>query len=357
MADLSSDDFFELEDEIQQEFYDDVVAAVRDINICVEELLTAFEANVIDRLFRAIHTIKGNCNMVFLGDFVRTTHRLEDLFSKIRNEEVEYDPVYARFALHIVNMIQVQIENAIETKTVETKILESIRVLIDEVQDCTNEERVDIAEKAIAAVNDGHLKTALIVQDGDQGNAFSFVDATDIEFFEFVSSRYRTNSNRQRFYQICSTLAFKLNHMLAISAEENDMRAAIIFLHLSQKVEPNGIATELNLQQCIIASGLLERMHGWTAAAKLCIQAMEYHNGKGLPHSLKDTEILAASQVLSLSFEFAFCILARENMPYKKSLFEAVKIINARKDTQYKEKLIQRFNQLVKSEYLTNQMF
>ncbi|MCW9015540.1 MAG: hypothetical protein OQJ89_01105, partial [Kangiellaceae bacterium] len=74
VKEINSEAFDELEDEIKQEFYEDVVAAISDINECATTLESGADAQVIDRMFRSLHTVKGNCNMVFLEDFVEATH-------------------------------------------------------------------------------------------------------------------------------------------------------------------------------------------------------------------------------------------------------------------------------------------
>lgn len=357
VADITCEEFSELEDEIKQEFYEDVVAAIADINACVSELEESVDESVIDRMFRAIHTVKGNCNMVFLTEFVNSAHQLEDLFSSVRSNVIAYNSVYGRFANQVVNQIQQQLKLIIEKGIADGDVLSNVKSLIDEVQSASDAERVDITEKAITAIIDGHFSIGMIVQDSEDGHAFSFMDATDIEFFEYISHRHQQNHNHHQFYEICSVLANKLNPMLAHAADEQQLHAAIIFLHLTQKVEPNGAATKLNIQQSIIASGLLSRMSGWSAAAELCIQAMEFHDGSGVPRGLKGSDISPAAQVLSLSFDFAFQILAVPAQSYKQALFSAVKNINSKKDTRYKGKLIQRFNRLIKTEYLTTKMF
>lgn len=357
MVDITCVEFSELDDEIKQEFYEDVVAAIADINKCVLELEESVDESVIDRMFRAIHTVKGNCNMVFLTEFVNSAHQLEDLFSSVRSKTIAYDAVYGRFASQVVNQIQHQLELMIETGKADGDILSNLKLLIDQVQAASDGERVDTTEKATIAINDGHFTIGMIVQDSEDGHAFSFMDASDIEFFEYISHRHQLNHNHHQFYEICSVLANKLNSLLARAADQEQLHAAIIFLHLTQKVEPNGAATELNIQQCIIASGLLSRMPGWSPAAELCIQAMEYHDGSGAPKALKGSDIPPAAQVLTLSFDFAFQILAVPAQSYKQALFSAVKEINSKKDTRYKEKLIQRFNNLIKTEYLTTKMF
>lgn len=357
MADITCDAFSELDEEVQQEFYEDVEAAIRDINECVSELEESVDESIIDRLFRAIHTVKGNCNMVFLVEFVNSAHQLEDLFSSIRSKEIEYHAVYGRFAVQVVNLILQQLQNLIESSVADGEILLNIKKLIDKVQQTPDENRIAITEKAITAMVDGHFSIGMIVQDDNDGHAFSFMDATDMEFFEYLSHRHQQNHQHKKFFTICSVAATKLNHLLANKADEQQLLAAVIFLHLTQKVEANGAGTDLSIQQCIIAHGLLSRMAGWSEAAELCIQVMENHDGSGEPKSLKGNDIQPAAQVLALSFDFAFQVLAAPEQNYKQSLFTAVKIINSKKETRYKERLIQRFNNLVKSEYLTSKMF
>lgn len=357
MAEITCEAFSELEDEVQQEFYEDVLVAIQDINDCVTELEGSVDESVIDRMFRAIHTVKGNCNMVFLVDFVNSSHRLEDLFSAIRSKKIAYHCVYGYFAVAIVNLILKQLKNLIDTTKADGEILHNIKSLIEQVIDAEDDKRIEIAGKAITSIDDGHFTISMVVQDAKNGLSFSFMDATDIEFFDYISHRYQQDFQHKAYFDICLTLATKLNQILSNSADLEQLTAAMMFLHITQKVELNGAATELDISQCIIASGLLSRMSGWTSAAELCIQAMENHDGSGEPKSLKDSGILPAAQVLTLSFEFAYHIQNSIDLGYKKSLFAAVKRINAKKNTRYKEKLIVRFNHLIKSEYLTNKMF
>lgn len=357
MADIRCEAFSELDDELKQEFYEDVVAAISDIKECVSHLNDSIDDGVIDRLFRSIHTVKGNCNMVFLTEFVASSHQLEDLFSLIRSKTIEYDEVYGRFAVQVVNVIQSQLESMIESGIANGDLLLKLKILVDEVQVADIEERVSIAEKAITAIEDGHLTLSMVVQDCDNGHAFSFMDATDIEFFEFISARHHLNPSNHRFYQIASTLAEKLNSVLSNAADLDQLRAAMIFMHLTQRLDSSGEKQERDVQSSIIASGLLSRMSGWSVAADLCLQAFESYDGHGLPQGLKGDQIMPAAQVIGLSFDFALHILSTPELTYKQSLFSAVKALNGYNANRYKERLIIRFNALIKSEYLTQQMF
>jgi len=357
VSDSSYQAFLELEGEIQQEFYEDVVTAVSDVNECVSELEAVVCATVIDRLFRAIHTIKGNCNMVFLTEFVESTHQLEDLFSLIRSNSIEYHPVYGRFAVQVVNLIKDQLTQLIETSRPDDEVLSKLKQLIHQVQESEDNKRVGLAEKAITAMDDGHFSISLVMQDPEDGHAFSFMDATDIEFFEYMSNRYQQCPTRHQFYQIFSQLAFKLNRKLGHSVDEQQLEAALVFLHLNQDLKSDTQFEALSLPQAIIASGILSRMAGWSVAAELCLQTMEFYDGTGIPNALKGNDIQPAAQVLALAYDFAHFSMQASEQGYKASLFTAVKQINSQKGSRFKDKLIVRFNTLIKAEYLNNKMF
>ncbi len=350
-------EFLELDNEIKQEFFEDVAAAVADVNQCVSELQSSVSDDVIDRLFRAIHTIKGNCNMVFLHAFVNATHKLEDLFSLVRSNDIAYDDVYGRFAVAVANLVHAELTKLIESGEFDAETLSKLEQMIEQIQAADPSDKAATAEKAITAMDDGHFTLSLVMQDPEDGHAFSFMDATDIEFFEYMSNRYQQNPQSRQFYQIFSELAYKLNAMLGHSADEQQLEAAMVFLLLSQKTNQQGQLDMLSLPQAIISNGILGRMAGWSIAAELCLQTLECHDGSGAPRALKADQIDPPAQVLSLAYDFAYFVMLSIDQGYKQSLFSAVKQINSLKDSRFKDRLIQRFNKLIKSEYLNNKMF
>jgi len=361
VADITCDAFSELEDEVQQEFYEDVVSAIDDINQCVNLLegsTDGVDDGVIDRIFRSIHTVKGNCNMVFLREFVDAIHQLEDLFSAVRAKDIDYHPVYGLLAIKIVNLVQIELKSLIDQKFANGDILEKIQSLLEQVENAPRECTVEIATKSITAIEDGHFSITLVEGDSTQGSSFSFLESTDFEFLEYLSGRTQSTSDyHSSFYKIAKTLALKLNQMLSNKADEQQLEAGLIALHLSQRLEPSGESSSLTLQHVIFSHGLLSRMSGWCSAASLCLQVLENHNGSGIPSATSGDQILPAAQVLGLSCDFAFHVLNAENKEYKQSLFTAVKAINAEKNTRFKDRLVERFTGLIKSEYLSSKMY
>lgn|GEM_PF-3001120 len=358
MNQISCDAFIELDDEIKQEFYEDVQAAIKDINECASLLESGADAQVIDRMFRSLHTVKGNCNMVFLEEFVEVSHKLEDLFSGIRSGEIQYDDTYGEFAVVAVNAIDVQIQSMLQNQTADGDILKKLEQIIDQIEVTSPEERLAISEKAIIAIQDGHYNLDLVAIDSEHGRAFSFLDATDFEFFEFISDRKTAVEPEHHDYIfICETLALKINQRLGNSIDEQQLKVAVMFTGFSRAFASDPQAIQLDIEQVFFASGLLSRISGWGTAADIILQMLENHDGSGVPKGLKGDEILPAAQALGLAVEFTLAVLLNQSQGYKASLFTAVKMINAQKGTRFKDRLIERFNQIIKSEYLTTQMW
>lgn len=358
MSQITCESFNELDDEIKQEFYEDVKAAIKDVNECATILEAGADAAVIDRMFRSLHTVKGNCNMVFLDVFVDVTHKLEDLFSDIRSGDIAYNDTFGKFAVTAINAIEIQIDSTVTNQFADSDILGRLEQIIDQIEHTSPEDRLEVAEKAIIAVQDGHYNLELVAVDEEHGKAFSFLDATDFEFFQFISDqKVKVAPEHHDFIEICETLALKLNEKLGQSIDEQQLKTAVMFAGFSQSLASDEFPTKLKIEQVFFASGLLSRMPGWKIAADVCLQLLESFDGSGSPYGLKDSKIMPASQALALAVEFTLLVLKNKQKGYKQSLFTAVKLINAQKDTRFKGRLIERFNTVIKSEYLTNQMW
>jgi len=73
---LVCQEFNQLDQEIKHEFYGDVVASIREINECATSLESGLSNDIFLKMFRELHTIKGNCNMAFLPEFVTAAQRV-----------------------------------------------------------------------------------------------------------------------------------------------------------------------------------------------------------------------------------------------------------------------------------------
>jgi two-component system chemotaxis sensor kinase CheA len=81
------------EDEVFKNFLVEMAERLAEFEQGLSELEQAYSVNVINLLFRAIHTIKGGAGFFGLNKITELTHLLEDLLMKIREGDVAFDPV------------------------------------------------------------------------------------------------------------------------------------------------------------------------------------------------------------------------------------------------------------------------
>ncbi len=350
--------FDDLDDEIKQEFFADVFACIEDINDCALMLEQNHDLDIIDRMFRALHTVKGNCNMVFLEEFVETSHKLEDFFTGIKKGEIDYQNEYGQFAVVVVNSIGKQLEALRKTHVFDLCVLQNLELIIKQIADFPADMRLLNAKKACIAIEDNHFNLTRVLLGAKSSQAFSFENATDLEFFSFISN-HLTQADEQHkiFIKITEKVALSLNNQLGNKADDTQLKAALLLLLLSNVIRSKKCKINLCIEQVFMAAGFLKRMSGWSQATKLVLQSLECFDGSGKPYGLKGDQIEPAAQVIGLAFEFGLIVTNNLNLDYKQSLFKAVKQINTQRETRYKSKLIERFNLLIKSEYLTQQQW
>ena len=80
------------EDEVFKNFLIEMAERLAEFEQGLSELEQAYSVNVINLLFRAIHTIKGGAGFFGLNKITELTHLLEDLLMKIREGDVAFDP-------------------------------------------------------------------------------------------------------------------------------------------------------------------------------------------------------------------------------------------------------------------------
>ena len=65
---------------------------LQDLEDGLEELEQSYQPDLINKLFRAVHTIKGGGGFFGLSSVADLTHDFEDLLMKIREGELDFNP-------------------------------------------------------------------------------------------------------------------------------------------------------------------------------------------------------------------------------------------------------------------------
>ncbi len=349
-------DFAELDDEVRQEFYSDVKDCVQDINDCAAILSTEDPQVLINRLFRSIHTIKGNCNMVFLEPFVQCTHVVEEMVQDIRNGAYAYQPAYGRLFIATINAVDELLAVTMTQNQIDADTLVLIEALITRVRSADDERRVEEAMRGELAIQDGHYSLDLVAVSQLEGEAFSIFSATDMEFFHYLSECQQVvDPFHQVRMKVQIGLAKALNQTMSEPEDDDQLIAALYTYEFFRVVKGNDI--DQIRRRVFSAGSMLSRIPGWSKASELVFQTNEKTDGSGFPRGLKGVAIYDAAKILHLVDAFISTALEHKDEGYKKSLFIAVRSINQLADIEYPQHLINQFNHIIKSEYLNQSLW
>ncbi len=367
--------FSELDSELIQDFYGSFQEAVDEVNACREALATQADDNeLLNRLFRAVHSLKGNCNMMFLPPFVDVTHKLEEIFDDVRKARYPYDPSFGLFAQAVLTDVDEQLRALIAHKSFDGDVLAKIGQLISPLRHADNEsERVQRVRDATTAILDRHYRLDLINSTAPKRSETMSSATTmnseniayDLEFMSEIGSALEARNSEWR-----SRIARQLELVKFLNKEFGDpvvdvQLTAAVFVHdmampwlSSAAPKPWSQMTADEQRMAAIhvswAVGIVQRWPGWAAAAQIIEQHHEAHDGSGFPCGLKGEAITMGARFIALADVFFDAIIARRDQAYKACLLGAVKEVNAQGGRLLAPDVVEKFNGVIRQHYLAH---
>lgn len=371
--------FSELDQDLINDFYGSVQEALEEIATCrrmLEQSVT--DRELLNRMFRAVHSLKGNCNMMFLPLFVEVTHKLEEIFDDIRKDRYPYDNAFTAFALAALGDVDEQLRALIQNKAFDGEVLSKISKLITPIRQASNDaERVSLAKRVAAAILDRNYELPKATAP-DSGAAMSAVTAPmvpvggggqtqagDMEFMSDIASALdschpRWHGKVSRELELCKLM----NQALQAGIPDEQMTAAVFFHDVGMTWLPAELWKpwdQLSVSEKTMcarhvawAAGLLRRWPGWQMAALMIEQHHECVDGSGLPFGLTGEAISMGGSLLALADRFYEATTSLADAGYKQSLLGAVKQINALSGRVLPEQVVTTFNSVIRQHYLAS---
>ena len=97
---------------------------------------------------------------------------------------------------------------------------------------------------------------------------------------------------------------------------------------------------------------LLNRIKGWSEAAEIVQQHHEKYDGTGYPEGLSQDQIHPGAMIIALADTFYEVTNQRIDRSYKKSLFNAISLINGESGCQFNSVFVDAFNEAVRQLYI-----
>lgn len=363
--------FSDLDQDIIEDFSECLRENIDAIESCISLLDTENDPELIHRLFRDMHSFKGNCRMVQLDPVAKPIHALEELVSDMRQGTREYSTMYGEFFMSIILRIEALIQSFSTTGEVPGKPQVLLLKLIHDVQACEQGQDTQAINQALDSLVGASPTTKEAVQTENisqktkkiQDIPSSEESQSDLDFFKTLSLQldelgiYKTGRT-----EILLDLCLSTNDELGKPVCPEQLTAAVYIHDIGMALVPRYILEkpskltqeEFKVIQNHINAGsqMLEKMPDWESASVIVKQHHEKYNGSGYPQGLGGESINPGSMIIALADTFYAVTNERIDRSYKKSLFSAISMINGESGEQFNPDFVEAFNETIRSRYI-----
>lgn len=344
-----------------REFIEDLEDQVPGIERDIAALRRApLDRALIARLFRAIHTIKGDAAICKVDLGVMICHPIESLLARCRDGEIQFSNLLAETTLLALDRLELATEALAGGRSVEHLKLPELVGGLEGMAAAPADELAARAAHTIEAVTGFRpLATGREPAAASAPPQTASADlAADLRFFRALALQLESRSPlfKGRTDRILR-LAEETNAAAGNPVDPAQLAAAVYMHDIGMMFAPEstwlkvGRLTdedrELLHEHPVHAAGLLRRMAGWEPAAAMVAQHHEMPDGRGYPDGLKGDAICPGAKILAIVDAFEAVTLKHSHRGETRSLVRAIAEINAC-DNQFATEWIGPFNTVIR---------
>ncbi|WP_286238358.1 Hpt domain-containing protein [Neptuniibacter halophilus] len=331
---------------------------MEELDHCFSTLNCRYDESVVHEMFRAVHSVKGNCHMVFLDGIADVCHLLEDIVAEIRKGGAAYTPPLGEFITLIfarLEQLVAQVVAGDEIREADILVLEKGVSRVYDAKDKLRDQEIQHALDSFSGLlSSAESLSDKVMQRLDEQPLRD--DFAALEFMQRIAHIMQAKSVQHRGdLAKLQALALRLNALHAQEEEPDQLSAALSMLNLGSKfvaspvfdLSPDSPQWERQKaeEQLEISAGFLRIGEGWQRAAVMIVYSHERFDGKG-PKGLKAERVPAGSMILSILrfYQQSYLRLKRdfrEKIAVAKSVSLVHAEIGARFDPQLVEALVQ----------------
>jgi len=356
------------------------------INNCIGMLESSpDDDDIINEVFRSLHTIKGNADMCQMDTVTQFTHALEDVVSGIRDGQLEYKPLIGETLLLCLDKTKEISQHIFDGEQVSQPQISAIR---DQLQKLIEKDiEIESISRNIIQLISGHIvddsNQKIIQSDESSDSGGLFIDApppkkvVDLVPCPYCNQEISEDSldflkglKAWSLLMECKIpywrgrlertlpLAIAINEHLQQEIDNIQLEAAVYvhdvsfaflsnhLLHKDSKFDANDVK-EMQ-QHPLLSSNLLRHVQGWSTAALIVEQHHEKWDGSGYPNRLAGDQISTGAQILAVVDTYESMTSVRADRQYKRSILRAVTEINNCSGSQFNPNVVLAFNSVIK---------
>ncbi|HTH93671.1 MAG TPA: HD domain-containing phosphohydrolase [Rhodocyclaceae bacterium] len=324
---------------------------------------TPQDREVISDIFRALHNLKGDATICQIELGVLLMHPVESLFTQMRAGEIVFSDVIAEVVLLTMDRLEMALD-ALDNGRPLTNL--RLPELVNGLETMAQVRGVMLETTALQLIENvtGFRPTAIGRSTDSASTAHANGHtAKDLDFFmglaRLLDARSPLfNGRTDRLLR----LALDTNAMAGKSVDPLQLEAAVwmhdigmMFLPESAWLKSGKLSgEELKLlhEHPTHAAGLLERMPGWTEAARMVREHHEMPDGGGYPAGLKADQICDGAKIIAIVDAFESITTRHAERSESRSTLRAIAEINA-SDKQFDPEWIAHFNAVLRKKLET----
>jgi len=358
MTDTTDSGFQTLSEELKTEFYTSFKEAMDELDHCFNSLNCNYDAETVNQMFRSVHSVKGNCHMVFLDHIADVCHRLEDLVAQFRKNELPYTPVQGEFIAFVFTRLEQLVADHVSNRSVNKVDTELLEKGVLQVLESEQSKRDQTAQATLESFS-GILTTTQSINDSvlDKLNAQEQLNGfEDLEFMAQIAQILQAKSIQSRGnLDKLLALGCHLNRQLDKPEDEQQLIAAFHFQNLGSKFVPSPVfditkdsaqwEKDKAKEQQEIASGFLKLGGKWLVAASIIENSFERFDALG-PLGKSADAIPPGSMILSmLRFYQRYYLKLRSDCRPKIAVAKSLSRINSESGYRFDPKLVELFTE------------
>ena len=352
----TDENIFELDADIIKDFLDEYLDAYEELErTFIEAESSSDTSQLINKLFRTVHSIKSNLRMVALDDLSAIIHILENTLDNIRHNKLQYIPELSQLFLPVIAQVRELANQQFQDKQINDDIV-FLSNAVTELNQTTSAQIQHTIINILTKIdpNGDHQET-------DQSNNDNYLleEDPDLDFFVEVSQQIESffphwSGRNKRILDIC----INMNALAHNPVDIKQLTAAVYVHDIGMSFIPYSILTkplplscddELVLREhCHLGYQWIKRIPGWEVATQIVLQHHERLDGSGYPQGLKKNDISAGAKIIAIADTFEALTHEINYREEIKKPMQAIMEINSHAGILFDEEWVEHFNQTMR---------
>ncbi|WP_455221121.1 HD domain-containing phosphohydrolase [Kaarinaea lacus] len=342
------------EQELESHIIEEFIAEYNESHSDIETLLLKLEnnpeeKNLLNELFRKVHTIKGNAQLIGLELISGFVHALENILDRLRKHELSLDKSLSDTILRCVDHIGTLCSDILNQRSGDNELTHNIQNELNQLA-IAGQPKIDQCCQRIHLLFDSG-GTLPLVNDTDRLCASAKVNlvSQQLEDLKFFAQIIESAEQRSPFWtgrtQRILNIALEMNTEAGQKVDNAQLEAAVYlhdfgmaFLPLEILHKGNSLTEEeyrsVQLHTRMGAALLGDNPH-WQSAADMVIQHHEREDGQGYPNQLIGNQICDGAKILAIADSFEAMTNQRANRSDRIPVSQALREISHNSGSQF----------------------